>query len=163
MFAQKRREEQLEAQNRALEEERRAEIRRAQEQRTRNVVEQQKIYNLQRQKALQEEEEYRQTMEYKLQNLRNTCTEVLQQPGLPTYVTNNKKVPYEVICEDPGEAEEGMAADAFHEAAVRQKAAQEAAKQKVWPELDRASFRQEQRVNKLASEGLSILEAIQRM
>ena len=59
-------------------------------------------------------------MEYKLQNLRTRCTEVLEQPGLPTYVNHNKYSPYEVVCENPGDAEEGMAADAFHEAVVRQ-------------------------------------------
>lgn len=74
-------------------------------------------------------------------------------------MNHNKAVPYEVICENPGESEAYLAADAFHEAAVRQKAAQ----QKVWPELDTASFRREQKVNRLASEGISILEAIQRM
>ena len=78
---------------------------------------------------------------------------------MPTYVQPNKLVPYEVIYEDPGTEEAKMAADAFHEAAVRQKAAQA----KVWPELDTQALRREQKVDRLASEGLSILEAIQRM
>lgn len=111
-----------------------------------------------------EEELYRDTLEYKLHEKQGaTFTEIIKEDQIPLQINKNCRKPGVTIIAEQANDHPNMSgvysADAYVEAANKQNNPTV----KTYPTFDYNKYNQRQHIDKLAAEGLSILDAISKM